>query len=195
MVRLNLLPTVVLLFLFLLIAMPAGVGATRCDCRPEFEVYAEADGICEVTRDDKKWCEIRFNSSTGTGPRQKEFFEAVAKQGVQIGDNVKAAQTLNTTPPEQWDKSAIEQDLATLVAVALWERAPNRIKPMVDLVRKASDKIVELMKMPPMAVEQFSTEGYLVTTSRGCIDIDDKVFAVMIKTRFSEAVNRCAPKR
>ena len=175
--------------------VPESAGATRCDCRPEFDVYAEADGVCELTRDDKKWCEIRFNSSTGTGPRQAEFIDTVAKTGVKISDNVKASQRLNTLLPESWGKDAVEEDLVTLLAVALWERAPERIKPISELVRKEAARILDLMKMHPSKVEQFTADRYLVTTSRGCIDIDDKVFAVMIKTRFSEALNRCVPKR
>lgn len=50
------------------------------------------------------------------------------------------------------------------------------------------------MKLPATTVEKFTADRYSVTASRGCIDIDDKVFGVMIKTRFSEAVNRCFPK-
>jgi hypothetical protein len=177
-----------------LLAISRDASATRCNCRPEFEVYSEADGICELTRDDKKWCEIRFNGSTGSGPRQAEFFAAVEKQGLKIADNVKAAQRLNTMPPEAWDKAVIENDLVALIAVALWERAPEKIKPIAELVRKSSDKILQYMKLPPAAVEKFASDRYLFTVSLGCIDIDDKVFSVMIKTRFSEAVNRCVPK-
>lgn len=170
---------------------PRPALATRCDCKPEFEVYAEADGVCEVTRDDKKWCEIRFNSSTGTGTRQQEFFQTLSRLEVKVFDNFKAAQEFNRVEPEKWNKDFIEQYLTSLLAVALWEKAPERIRPILQSVRNASARILPLITTGPKKVEQLSLERYKATISRGCIDLDDGVFAVMIKTRFAESNQRC----
>jgi len=182
-----------LVFLFSSLVSPRPSLATRCDCKPEFEVFAEAAGVCELTRDDKKWCEIKFNSVTGSGPQQREFMEMVSKKtGVEIPDNVKAAQEFNRVPPEGWNKDFVEQHLISLLAVALWERAPERIKPIMQAVRNAANRILPLIKVEPRKVEQLPLEKYKAIISRGCFDLQDGEFAVMIKTQFAESDQRCS---
>jgi len=182
---------VLLAVIFVVAANPWRAFGTRCDCRPEYAVYAEAEGVCELTRDDRKWCEIKFNSSTGRGARQAEFVQALSKFGVEVSDNFTAAQQFNMVEPEKWDNKFIDEYLTSLLAVALWERAPDRVKPIIELVRNASEQILKSMKREPKEVDKFPLAQYTATVSRGCLDLADEVFAVMIKTRFSEANERC----
>lgn len=176
--------------------LPCGrVEATQCDCKPEFEVASEAEGTCEVTRDDKKWCRIKFNTgSTASGPRQQEFVEAVKKlTGLTFDHTLEASRIVNMTEPEKWDEAFVREHLAALFAIAVWDSAPERLKTVVSLVRdRAREFVGPLQKREQQT--RLELGGYRAVVSYGCVDLSERDFSVMVKTRFSTTPRRCGER-
>lgn len=169
-------------------------AATQCDCKPEFQVSSEGEGTCEVARDDRKWCVIKFNAGgTARPPRQQAFAEATQKIAGFTFDAVDAARRVDTTPPQAWDEAFVRNYLAALFAVALWDRAPDRMKPIVGLVREKAAALVGPLQKGAEA-EHVDLGDYQAWASQGCLEVAQRDFSVMVKTRFSSAVLRCGTR-
>jgi len=178
-----------LIFLLWIGLWPSQVLGTKCDCRPEINAEAEAQGTCEKTQDDAKWCKLKFNSAIGKDtPEQMEFFNKVEKFLSRKFDNVKSAMVVNEVPPEKWDRSFVTEHFATLFAVALYDTAPERMVEIFKILQTNSEKLLEFVK----GEERFQKiEKYNVTGSCGCLEFVDGLFSTMVKTRHSFATKGC----
>jgi hypothetical protein len=171
---------------------PQTAVATKCDCRPDFPVESEADGTCEVTRDDKNWCVIKFNSSTGQAtPRQTEFLDALGRSRLPQFDNVVASNRFLSVAPELWDLTFIQDHLAALLAVALWDSAPQRLPVVISLIRENARELLPAIQDRSQRVTTRRLGNYSAALSYGCFELSERDFSVMIKTRFSTAPRRC----
>lgn len=168
-------------------------GTAMCDCKPEFNATAEGPGTCQVAKDNTRWCKIKFNSGTAAGTaRQEEFREAMRKLDLPPYDNVVAAQQINAVSPDRWTANFVQTNLPPLIAVALWDAAPNKIKGVNDLISSKAQSILRGFQMPPPGTEFLELGPYKVIVSWGCIEMVDRQFSITIKTSYSNAPRGCA---
>lgn len=204
MLQANRLPFIVLVVMLLptvgaaqLSQAPASKGTAVCDCKPEFNTTAEGPGTCQVAKDNAKWCKIKFNSGTAVGTtRQEEFRETLKKFGLPSYDNVTAAQMVNLSSPDKWDANFVQANLPPLIAVALWDVAPERIKPVTGLLSAAdrTQAIAGWLKARPPRSETLDFGPYKGVVSWGCLELVQGQFSVIIKTAYSASTRGCAYK-
>jgi|GEM_PF-4087256 len=175
-----------------------GAVAT-CDCKPEFNVTAEGPGSCVRAKDDGKWCRIKFPGASQANARKNEFDRLMQKLGLPEYDVAAAAASINSRSPEEWNLAFLDHNLPPLVAGALWDLEPQRIKPLVKALSdtKAAKRILEgWQSRPPTLVElSLHTEsgGYKLAVSHGCMEFVDGPFSLLIKTSFASASKACVP--
>jgi len=173
---------------------PSATGTTVCDCRPEFNTSAEAQGTCEVAKDDTKWCNIKFNNGTGERTaRQQEYLSALKGYGLPTYDNVGAAVFVNKTSPDKWDVAFVQKNLPALIAVALWDVAPERMKATINLLSSYDNARLILSGFQTRQGDSQSLKlgAYQATASWGCLELVQGQFSVVIKTVHSAANLGC----
>jgi len=178
--------------------LPTGAVAT-CDCKPEFNVTAEGPGPCARTKDDAKWCRIKFPVASDAETRKTEFDRVMQKLDLPRYNVAAAAVSVNSTPPDAWDLAFVQRSLPPLVAVALWDLEPRRIKPLVRALseRAVAAQVLEGWQSKPPEFVSLSAPvaaaSYRVIVSRGCVEFVDGLFSLLIRTSFASASRGCVP--
>jgi len=162
---------------------PSVALATVCDCRPEFETDAEASGVCSKIKDDKKWCKLKFGSGAVQpgGERHEEFARVLKSQALPQFD-VTMALSQVAQPPEEWTVATVRDHLSAMFTVALWDTAPERLKPVLSIIRDASEQLLVAAKGDG---KSFKAGSYEVDAAKGCVQLIDGTFAVMLRTPFA----------
>jgi len=173
---------------------PVVARATVCDCKPEFPTESEGQGVCSKAKDDTKWCKTKFGTAdTGpTGEHHDQFISALREEGLPGYDTSSAVRFLSQTPPEKWDLETIQTHVTAMFAVAIWDtEARKRLGPIANVLKKGTSEILDGIRGRG---SQSVFSGYQLDVRRGCIQMTDKNFAVMLRFPFaSPSVGGCGP--
>jgi hypothetical protein len=183
-----------------LTAAPLATGAVAtCDCKPEFNVIAEGPNPCTRTKDDAKWCRIKFPVASDAETRKMEFDRVMQELDLPRYNVAAAAVSVNRTRPDAWDLVFVQRSLPPLVAVALWDLEPRRIKPLVRALseRAVAARVLEGWQSKPPGFVSLSAPvapaPYRVIVSRGCVEFVDGLFSLLIRTSLASASRGCMP--
>jgi hypothetical protein len=161
--------------------------ATECDCLPEFATTAEATGVCSTTKDDQKWCKLKFGAGATQpgGEKNGPFTKKLQSSKISDVDVTKAVQEVGR-PPEQWTLTTVQQHVRAMFAIALWDTAPARLQEVLTIIQEQAQRLLMAVKETPAT---FSAGKYQVDAAKGCIQINEGSFSTMLRTRYAQPLD------
>lgn len=158
------------------------VQATTCDCRPDFNTEAEGNGWCSRTKEDAKWCKLKFNEESATASQQ-EFMNTMTQLAIKTVDVANATKILNTVPLSNWKIEFIDNYWLTLFSITLWDIAPDKLREIAVIIQKNRDR---LFSMVTKDGGDFNSDGYRIDGSPGCLQFTKAAFSTMVRTAFAQ---------
>jgi hypothetical protein len=162
-----------------------------CTCRPDIP----ADGVggsCSITRDDSKWCQIRFTGTARLRSEEPEVVQNLLQRLKQGGEEREVALTgLGSVHPERWDRDFVLGFVPAMLEDALSRNAPERLPEITDDLSKLLPDMLPRLQSKTTQAAEFKLGRYKTFVSYGCIDFTSENFSAMVKSRFSNAPQRC----
>ena len=165
------------------------VRAKICNCRPEINAEAEGIGVCEIIKDNAKWCKIKFNAGRGVKPKERIKFESfVYNAGLNYFYFEGSTMAVLKSPPEIWSKDLVMKSLNSFLIHALWDISPDRLNGIVKLVQEYHKKIFKFIKIKEKehTIEMLPYKAFI---SYGSFGISENSFSVFIITPWADTLN------